>query len=204
MIPAVLASHTWIVPSEPALAVWVEGAPARETVESAPGDFVLGSEDRAPGRVQTLVYRGECSGAPDPICGREEPRGSGHETQEAACPRSRAEVREHQEGPEAHLSRSGCVLDRCLDGSGEPQASTGWPWAVRSSVRGTAAEGVIGDLLVRVWNVVLGGVCLFSGSYMLTLHLVSGEALRLVVLGASGVLIAGGYICLKSGLRPRR
>ncbi len=63
---------------------------------------------------------------------------------------------------------------------------------------------MIGDLLVRVWNVVLGVVSLYSGGYMLTLHLVSGQALRLVVLGASGVLIAGGYICLESGLRPRR
>ncbi len=63
---------------------------------------------------------------------------------------------------------------------------------------------MIGDLLVRVWNVVLGVVSLFSGGYMLTLHLVSPEALRGDILVMSGILVAGGCICLESGLRPYR
>jgi hypothetical protein len=66
------------------------------------------------------------------------------------------------------------------------------------------AEGVICDLLVRVWNVVLGVLSLFSGGYMLTLHLVSPEALRGDILVMNGILIVGGYICLESALRQRR
>ena len=60
------------------------------------------------------------------------------------------------------------------------------------------------DVLVRTWNVVLGIVCLYGGGYMLTLHLASWNALRGDILVVSGILIVGGYICLESGLRPRR
>jgi hypothetical protein len=56
-----------------------------------------------------------------------------------------------------------------------------------------AAECVIGDFLVWVWNVVLRIVCLHGGGYMLTLHLVSPEALRGDILVMGGILIAGGY-----------
>ncbi len=59
-------------------------------------------------------------------------------------------------------------------------------------------------MLVRTWNVVLGIVCLYAGGYMLTLHLASGEALRSFILLMGGAMVVGGYLCLSSGLRPRR
>ncbi len=59
-------------------------------------------------------------------------------------------------------------------------------------------------MLGRIANVILGCVLLAAGGYMLTLHLANGEALRSFILLMGGAMIVGGYVCLSSGLRPRR
>ena len=59
-------------------------------------------------------------------------------------------------------------------------------------------------MLGQIANTIFGCLLLAAGGYMLTLHLASGEALRSFILLMGGAMIEGGYICLSSGLRPRR
>ena len=59
-------------------------------------------------------------------------------------------------------------------------------------------------MLGRITSAVLGCVFLAAGGYMLTLHLASGEALRSFILLMGVAMVVGGYLCLSSGLRPRR
>ena len=59
-------------------------------------------------------------------------------------------------------------------------------------------------MLGRIVTVILGCLLLGAGGYMLTLHLASGEVLRSFILLMGGAMIVGGYVCLSSGLRPRR